>query len=567
MDYCLKRVLSVVLCILMLVTFMPGGFARADDDLTLEEITDEDLITILDETDDDEILIIDEEGEDPDIHTELEDFEGELEHPEQVYGFTELYIEPLYRSVITETELASELSDIRADSALDTLAENSTQYCATASAAAAYLKNQMLNRSSSVTFMIPSNVAYQYDSVFRALIDMAVVHSDSSSGKEGDALRWGYIGWGGSASGTYDEEYGSCWEMTYTFRWTTTSSQENSLTTKVNSVMSSLSLDGKTEKQKIRAIHDYICDNVNYDFEHLDQGADYPLQFSAYAAMCKGKAVCQGYAILFYRMAKEAGLGVRVVTSYDHAWNIVRIGSVYYNIDTTWDGQDDTTLYTWYLKGMRAFNQYDHLRESEYCTDAYWSSYPMVKDSAMDLDNLSYSFNTVAGGKAYTEVTDSIPKLLIYGSLSQNSITADVLKNFFDYDLTSLRVIVVDTSHYSKSDVIACRNAVGGTAAQFCYDESNAANNAMWDYLSAMGCSSSVNYPVIVYIDADNKIQDYRIGEYGPATLAKFVKTFAHIREEMVKGLNQFHAETISGAFPTPEYSYNRQVEIPPLDD
>ena len=48
---------------------------------------------------------------------------------------------------------------------------------------------------------------------------------------------------------------------------------------------------------------------------------------------------------------------------------------------------------------------------------------------------------------------------------------------------------------------------------------------------------------------------------------AKFVKTFAHIREEMIKGLNQFHEETISGAFPTPEYSYNRQVEIPPLDD
>lgn len=51
-------------------------------------------------------------------------------------------------------------------------------------------------------------------------------------------------------------------------------------------------------------------------------------------------------------------------------------------------------------------------------------------------------------------------------------------------------------------------------------------------------------------------------GDFKP----KFVKQFAHIRAEMVKGLNAFHEETLSGAFPTPEYSFNRQVEIPELD-
>ncbi len=51
-------------------------------------------------------------------------------------------------------------------------------------------------------------------------------------------------------------------------------------------------------------------------------------------------------------------------------------------------------------------------------------------------------------------------------------------------------------------------------------------------------------------------------GDFKP----KFVKQFAHIRAEMVKGLNAFHEEAISGAFPSPEYSFNKQVEIPPLD-
>lgn len=51
-------------------------------------------------------------------------------------------------------------------------------------------------------------------------------------------------------------------------------------------------------------------------------------------------------------------------------------------------------------------------------------------------------------------------------------------------------------------------------------------------------------------------------GDFKP----KFVKHFAHIRGEMVKGLNTFHEEALSGQFPTPEYCYNKQVEIPPLE-
>lgn len=45
----------------------------------------------------------------------------------------------------------------------------------------------------------------------------------------------------------------------------------------------------------------------------------------------------------------------------------------------------------------------------------------------------------------------------------------------------------------------------------------------------------------------------------------KFVKHFANIRQAMVEGLNRFHAETLDGSFPTPEYSFNKNVEIPRL--
>lgn len=56
------------------------------------------------------------------------------------------------------------------------------------------------------------------------------------------------------------------------------------------------------------------------------------------------------------------------------------------------------------------------------------------------------------------------------------------------------------------------------------------------------------------------------LGMYGDFK-PKFVKQYANIRAEMIKGLNAFHEETLTGAFPTPEFSFNKQVEIPDLGD
>lgn len=47
-------------------------------------------------------------------------------------------------------------------------------------------------------------------------------------------------------------------------------------------------------------------------------------------------------------------------------------------------------------------------------------------------------------------------------------------------------------------------------------------------------------------------------GDFKP----KFVKHFAHIRKEMVAGLNLFHEESATGLFPTEEYSFNKVVDL-----
>ena len=39
------------------------------------------------------------------------------------------------------------------------------------------------------------------------------------------------------------------------------------------------------------------------------------------------------------------------------------------------------------------------------------------------------------------------------------------------------------------------------------------------------------------------------------------MKKFANIRDEMIKGLNKFHDESIKGEFPSVEYTFDDKVE------
>ena len=86
----------------------------------------------------------------------------------------------------------------------------------------------------------------------------------------------------------------------------------------------------------------------------------------------------------------------------------------------------------------------------------------------------------------------------------------------------------------------------------------------------AKAVTEAVSIPVLgigagPYVDCQVLVTQDLLDMYGDFK-PKFVKHFAHIREEMVKGLNLFHEETLSGAFPSPEYSFNKHVEIPELD-
>ncbi|NMM63196.1 transglutaminase [Clostridium sp. P21] len=125
-------------------------------------------------------------------------------------------------------------------------------------------------------------------------------------------------------------------DIDFTVQYLLTLDQENWVDEKVDSILKSIIRDSMTEDQKEKAIHDYIVKNTAYD-ETL-------AKHSAYDALHDGTTVCQGYALLVYKMLNKSGIQSRIVvgkvdgSSVDnHAWNLVNLNGKWYQLDCTWD--------------------------------------------------------------------------------------------------------------------------------------------------------------------------------------------------------------------------------------
>ena len=185
-----------------------------------------------------------------------------------------------------------------------------------------------------------------------------------------------------------------------------TDEQNTELCKQVDEVLSSLDItDNSSEYEVICAIYDYICSNVTYDYENLDND-DYKLKYTAYAAMVNKTAVCNGYAMLASRMLTQAGISCCFVTGTNlkgcpHAWNIVGIDGVYYYVDTTWDAGKKPENYAYFLRGESDFT--GHILDDEYTTDEFKSLYPMAETRYIECPEHSFGDWTVESAATCTE--------------------------------------------------------------------------------------------------------------------------------------------------------------------
>ncbi|MBQ6011010.1 MAG: hypothetical protein IJL17_20940 [Kiritimatiellae bacterium] len=91
------------------------------------------------------------------------------------------------------------------------------------------------------------------------------------------------------------------------------------------------------EVEKALRLHDYLVRVCEYDVRAKEKHDPSPEARTAYSALVRGKAVCEGYAMAYRHLLNAAGIVSDVVTSSDHIWNYVRIAGRWYHVDVTFD--------------------------------------------------------------------------------------------------------------------------------------------------------------------------------------------------------------------------------------
>ena len=111
----------------------------------------------------------------------------------------------------------------------------------------------------------------------------------------------------------------------------------------VASVLKNLPSGNDFEREEY--INNYIIENCKYDDAAAQTENIEGNENDAYGALVDGKAVCEGYARAFQLLCNKANIDSVLLSgiadSDNHAWNGVKIGGDWYQIDVTWDDVDD----------------------------------------------------------------------------------------------------------------------------------------------------------------------------------------------------------------------------------
>ena len=166
-------------------------------------------------------------------------------------------------------------------------------------------------------------------------------------------------------------------KVTYSMEYLESKEQTEEVDKRVKKILKKLKVSKMSDYNKVKAIHDYVVDNVTYDMSTNFN--------SPYYALVQGTSACQGYAVLIYKMLTEADVPCRVITGKAkgglHAWNLVKIDDKWYNLDATWDDPvglfgKSAARYRYFLKTDREMT--DHKRDEEFTTDKFNNDFPMA---------------------------------------------------------------------------------------------------------------------------------------------------------------------------------------------
>lgn len=149
-----------------------------------------------------------------------------------------------------------------------------------------------------------------------------------------------------------------------------------------------------SQAERIRIIYDYLCSSVRYDEIHR-KNPHYHEKSTAYAALVRHTATCQGYCTALYRLLREAGVSCRIVTGKAvredgetgedlHAWVIAGAEGRYYILDPTWDAGREESEWQYFLLGEE--ESAGHVPGGRFAEKEFRERYPLAARRYMPQD-------------------------------------------------------------------------------------------------------------------------------------------------------------------------------------
>lgn len=132
------------------------------------------------------------------------------------------------------------------------------------------------------------------------------------------------------------------------------------LNKKIKEIESNIITNNMDNKEKIKAVHDYIINNTKYDEEkeytEINGIKNYKNKSNiAYGPLINSKAICGGYTDAMSIILYDLGIYNFKISNDNHVWNVINIDDKWLNTDLTWDDpltntKEDVLTYTFFLK-------------------------------------------------------------------------------------------------------------------------------------------------------------------------------------------------------------------------
>ena len=141
---------------------------------------------------------------------------------------------------------------------------------------------------------------------------------------------------------------------------------------KIDEIARTLNKTCSDDFSKVVAVNEFLCDSTYYPYSE-----PYPMPtHMVYGAAIDNCAVCEGYAGAVKALLDQMGVDCMVETGEctgggGHAWNIVKVDGKWYQLDVTWNDENDLgDRYLFFLVTD------DYMRESRSWDYGYFPSTP-----------------------------------------------------------------------------------------------------------------------------------------------------------------------------------------------